>query len=179
MKARLHNILHVMGHYYAHGLIGLYVMLIILPIWKPIDFPEFNGFEGLLLALIGVVMFNGLLIVSLNTHRASLCERCVKHTPLNPSEKAERWEQNLATYHAVYGGEWRVMFWMSGLILGMEILEKFIGDTLSNIIGLLLVIYVMISYIRHNKVESWCWRCRQGGDDDHQSVSPSNPVISQ
>lgn len=109
-------------------------------------------------------------------HDRRLCEHCMAALPLNPSERATRYARRFWLAHA--GSEPRLVVPYLAALVGVN----FVPGPVGRLLWALLqgsMIYLLLAYSTHRRLQPWCPWCRGGGggggEDDDDPVSP-DPV---
>lgn len=113
--------------------------------------------------------------VMMRRHDRRLCEQCMASLPLNPSEQAARHVRRLWVTHA--GSQPRLVVPYLAALVGVN----FVPGPLGRLLWALLqasMIYLILAYSTHRRLQPWCPWCRGGGgggEDEDDPVSP-DPV---
>jgi hypothetical protein len=164
------------GHWGAQLLVGAILATIAL-VLKPLP-------TGSPLAVILPIALFLLVVVSwllMRKHDRRLCERCMSSMPLNASEVASRYRRRFAVAHL--GSNMRVAIAYLVVLLGSNVF-LFRSDLLPRTLGAYVwaavqstMIFLVLSYSTHRKLQPWCPQC-SGGDGDDESVDAPDPMPS-
>ena len=155
------------GHWASQLLIATIVLAILLRV-RPIS-------PGSLMALLAPVALMALVIASwvmMRKHDRRLCEHCMSAMPLDASRSAVRYKHRLATAHLGSSKPLVVGYFIA--LIG----SAFIPGTVGMIIWTtmqLSMIYLLLSYTTHRRLQPWCRGCRGRGGED-ESVDSPEPV---
>lgn len=144
------------GHSAPDVLSASVVAAVILGLWPP---------AGLMLlavafALVTVVILTWLV---LRRHDRRLCERCVAALPLNPSARATAYRRRFMIAHLASRPPLVLVY--LGLLVGTNFLPGIIGHAVWAA-AQLSMIYLLRSYVSHRRLQPWCPRCSEPGDDE-------------
>jgi hypothetical protein len=123
------------------------------------------------IALLAFVLMSWLLM---RQHDRRLCELCMAAMPLNPSELAAHYKTRFWLAHS--GGKPAFLVPYLAVLIGSNFLTGTIGR-----IGWAIVqssmIYLILAYSSHRRLQPWCPWCREGGggQDDRDDVTPPPP----
>src|SRR5664279_658049 len=153
------NVINRWGHWAAQLLIGTICAAIMLRIF-PIA-PDNPMAVGAPLALITLVIVSWLLM---RKHDRRLCEHCMTAMPLNASESATRYRRRLATAHL--GSNKLLVVLYLAILIGSAFLPG-AGGLAIWAIAQATMVYLLLSYTTHRRLQPWCRSCRgRGGEDD-------------
>lgn len=154
-----------LGHHANEILIASIFAIVLLRL-KPLP-----GLLGLTvpLAIFGLVIMSWLL---LRQHDRRLCELCVLSMPLNPSEQALRYRRRFWMAHT--GSEPRFLVPYLVVLLGSNFATSTLGQLVWAVVQLSMV-YLILSYSTHRRLQPWCPWCSEGGGGDHVDDTP--PVL--
>jgi hypothetical protein len=156
----------VLGHHATQLLIGSIVAVVLLP-WVPL--PDVFMFT-LPLALFGFVILS---YVLMRQHDRRLCEACMLSMPLNAAERASAYKLRFWMAHNLSDVKFMVPY-MVVLISSNFATNTTIGRWCWAIIQLSMI-YLILSYSTHRKLQPWCPWCRDGGGGEHVEDLP--PVL--
>jgi hypothetical protein len=111
----------------------------------------------------------------MRAHDRTLCEHCVASMPLNPSEQAVRYKRRFWMSHT--GAERRFIVPYLVVLLGSNFFPGTIGRIAWAVIQASMI-YLILSYSTHRRLQPWCPWCREGGGGDEIVESP-DPVPSR
>lgn len=123
------------------------------------------------LSLVALVITSWLLM---RRHDRGLCEHCMAAMPLNPSAQATRYQRRFWVSHT--GTERRYLIPYLVVLFGSNFAPGTAGR-----VGWVVVqssmIYLILAYSTHRRLQPWCPWCRQGGggSDAEDPVTP-DPV---
>lgn len=161
------DVINRWGHWAAQLLIGAISAAILLRI-LPIA-PDNPMAVGAPLALMTLVVVSWLLM---RKHDRRLCERCMTAMPLNASESATRYRRRLATAHL--GSNKPLVVAYLAVLIGSAFLPGAVGLAIWAI-AQASMIYLLLSYTTHRRLQPWCRSCRGRGDEG-DSVDSPDPV---
>jgi Na+/melibiose symporter-like transporter len=155
------------GHFAPELLIGAIGAVIVLGL-HPIAGPLALG------ASFGLVSFVLVSWLLMRRHDRSLCEHCVADMPLNPSELAARYNRRFWMSHA--GAEPRFVLPYLAVLIGSNFATGTYGRFAWAIVQSSMI-YLILAYSTHRRLQPWCPWCRGGGGgwDDHDPATP-DPV---
>jgi len=152
------------GHFAPQALIGSIVAVILLRVDPPAD-P--SAALGVSVALIAFVLASWLL---LRRHDRGLCEHCLAAMPLNPSELAVHYKRRFWLSHT--GAQPRYVILYLVVLIGSNFLPGRIGLLIWTLVQTSMI-YLILAYSTHRRLQPWCPWCRNdGGDDDEQPATP-------
>lgn len=111
-------------------------------------------------------------------HDRRLCEHCVMSMPLNPSEQSARYKKRFWVAHS--GSEPRIVIPYLVVLIG----SNFVIDTIGRIGWAIIqstMIYLVLSYSTHRRLQPWCPWCRGGGGGGHdeEDATPPPPPVDR
>lgn len=112
-------------------------------------------------------------------HDRRLCEFCMASLPLDASQVAARYRRRLAVAHI--GSDLRITAaYLIVLIASSPVLlnTKLLPTPMAQLVWAAIqasMIYLVLSYRTHRKLQPWCPQCR-GGDGGHDHVDAPEPV---
>ena len=113
---------------------------------------------------------------AMREHDRGLCEECMASMPLNPAEAAQRYRARLAVAHLaadlrlVVG--YLLVLLAGNVVLHLSLVPEHLGRGLWAGLQLTLI-YLVLSYSTHRRLQPWCPRCRGGGDEHVETPDPS------
>ena len=108
--------------------------------------------------------------IMMRQHDRRLCEQCAASMPLNPAEQAARYERRLWVAHA--GSQPKFMLPYLAVLIGSNFASA-PGARIAWALVQLSMIYLILSYSSHRKLQPWCPWCRgDGGGGDDADVAP-------
>jgi hypothetical protein len=154
-----------LGHHANEILIASIVAIVLLRL-KPLP-----GLLGLTvpLAVFALVLVSWMM---LRHHDRRLCEQCVLSMPLNPSEQATRYRRRFWMAHT--GSEPRFLVPYIVVLLGSNFATSTPGVLIWALVQLSMV-YLILSYSTHRRLQPWCPWCSEGGGGEH--VDDPDPVL--
>jgi hypothetical protein len=104
-------------------------------------------------------------------HDRGLCEHCLAAMPLNPSELAVRYRRRFWLSHT--GAEPRFVVAYLVVLIGSNFATSPAGHVVW-ILAQTSMIYVILAYSTHRRLQPWCPWCRDGGGgaDDNRPAAP-------
>ena len=112
-------------------------------------------------------------------HDRRLCEFCMSSLPLDASQVASRYRRRLAVAHL--GSDLRItVAYLVVLIASSPVLlnTHLLPTTTARVVWAAIqstMIYLVLSYRTHRKLQPWCQQCR-GGDGGRDHVDAPDPV---
>jgi hypothetical protein len=154
-----------LGHHANEILIASIVAIVLLRL-KPLP-----GLFGLTvpLAVFALVVLSWLL---LRQHDRRLCEQCLLSMPLNPSEQAIRYRRRFWMAHT--GSEPRFLVPYLVVLLSSNFATSTLGVLVWAAVQLSMV-YLILAYSTHRRLQPWCPWCSEHGGGDHVEDTP--PVL--
>jgi hypothetical protein len=109
---------------------------------------------------------------SMRRHDRNLCEICVCAMPLNAAELASRHQRRLALVHAGSKRElvigYLIVLLGSNVILGEGFYARLCWAAIQS-----TMIYLVLAYSSHRKLQPWCpWCSEGGGGGDDRAIAP-------
>jgi hypothetical protein len=120
-------------------------------------------------ALVGIVLITWILM---RQHDRRLCEQCMFSMPLNPAERATRYSRRFWMAHT--GAEPRFMIPYVVVLFSSNFATTTIGRICWALIQLSMI-YLVLSYSTHRKLQPWCPWCSDHGGGDHVDEVP--PIL--
>ena len=162
------------GHWGAQILVAAIVGAIVLALRPP---PPGNPLAlEAPLALFVVVLMSWYFM---RRHDRRLCESCMSALPLDASATAARYRRRFAIAHLASNIRLTVVYLMvllasSPLLLNTHLLPSGPSRLLWAAIQSTMI-YLMLSYSTHRKLQPWCPECR-GGDGGREDVTAPDPI---
>lgn len=126
------------------------------------------------LAVLVVVLASWL---AMRRHDRSLCERCVAALPLNPAERAARCQRMFWVTHR--GLEPRYLVPYLIVLIGSNFATSTPGRLAWAIIQSSMI-YLILAYTWHRRLQPWCPWCRgDGGGGERDDVAPPPPPVDR
>lgn len=147
-----------MGHYGAKILIGAILAAIALRV-DPLP-------SGTLLSVMVPVMVMAVVLISwlmMRQHDRRLCEHCMASMPLDATAQAARYRSRFDVAHL--GSSRSVVIGYLALLIGSAFVPGLAGEIFWTVMQLSMV-YLVLSYSTHRRLQPWCPYCRGGGEDD-------------
>jgi hypothetical protein len=161
------------GHYapwYLAGLVsGLIVLTVVPGLVDLVPWPVLAG--ALLVALVAAVY----LALCVFAHNRRLCERCIGAVPLDASRVASRYKLRFRVAH-LFERKTLAIGYLATL-LGSAVLAVHPVGRYVWAAGQASLIYLLFVYVTHQRLQPWCPRCRNGGEELIAPTRP-NPVSS-
>jgi hypothetical protein len=160
----------VVGHYAPWLLatvLGLLIALTLVPV-----VPLFVVVP-VLLAMFAVALY---LAFALFAHNRRLCERCIAALPLDASTVAHRYAWRFRVAHLFENRVLAVGY--LGVVLGSSLLYTHPVGRYAWAAVQATLVYLLLVYMTHQRLQPWCPRCRDGGEELAAPTAPS-PVTSQ
>jgi hypothetical protein len=148
------------GHHGAHVLIVVILAAIALRVYPP---PMTSAIALLLpVALVALVLISWVLM---RKHDRGLCEHCLASMPLDASAAAARYRRRFQVSHL--GSNKPVVLTYLAVLIGSNFLPGTLG-----LIGWAVMqstmIYLVLSYATHRRLQPWCPWCSDGGGGTEQ-----------
>lgn len=165
-RARGHGrAIDVLGHYATEMLIGAIVAVVLVPVLP---------LPGLFTVTVPLALF-GLVIVAfllLRDHDRRLCEMCMLSMPLNAAERASVYQLRFWLAHSALDP--RIVVPYMVVLIGSNFVIPII--TLVGWAAIqLTMVYLVLAYSTHRKLQPWCPWCSEGGGGSHVDELP--PVL--
>ena len=160
-----------LGHWAPQVLVAVIAASIVSVLWPPAyDAPAAVVVPATLVALVLLSW------VGLRQHERRLCEECMASLPLDPAGAALRYRARLAVAHLATDlrlvvGYLLVLVTGSVVLLDLATVPAHVGRPLWVALQLTLV-YLVLSYSTHRRLQPWCRRCSGGGDDHVETPDP-------
>lgn len=155
----------VLGHYATEMLIGAIVAVIFVMV---VPAPGLFAYT-VPIALFGVVIVAFLLM---REHDRRLCEMCMLSMPLNAAERASQYQLRFWLAHSATDP--RIIAPYMVVLIGSNFLIGVITPVGWAAIQLTMV-YLVLAYSTHRKLQPWCPWCSEGGGGTHVDDLP--PVL--
>jgi hypothetical protein len=117
--------------------------------------------------LLAVVVVGSWLLM--RRHDRRLCEQCAATMPLNPGNQAARYGRRFWVAHT--GAERRFLIPYVVVLIG----SNFFPGTLGRVVWVIMqlsMVYLIMSYTAHRKLQPWCPWCSEGGGGSRHSDAP-------
>ncbi|MDQ2749109.1 MAG: hypothetical protein ABI775_01245 [Pseudonocardiales bacterium] len=157
----------VWGHLAPQALIVSIVGVILLRVNPPGD-PTMA--LGVSIALITFVVASWLLM---RRHDRGLCELCMGAMPLNPSELAVRYKRRFWLSHS--GAQPRYVVPYFAVLIGSSFLTGQSGLLIWSLVQTSMI-YLILAYSTHRRLQPWCPWCRGGGGGGEDEPVAPDPV---
>jgi hypothetical protein len=155
----------VLGHYATDALIGAIVAVVAVTVMP---------LPGLFAVTVPVALF-GLVIACfllMREHDRRLCETCMLSMPLNAAERASHFQLRFWLAHSATNprviGPYMVVLIGSNFVIGTITRYGWAAIQLT-------MVYLVLAYSTHRKLQPWCPWCSDGGGGSH--VEDSSPVL--
>lgn len=110
-------------------------------------------------------------------HSRSLCEKCVRATPLNTDAAVEKNSWWLRVLHWLMGNPLKYTAAVFGLI-GVEAFTSGLISVVANVAVCILLGVIINAQLKHQLLSPWCPWCRwDNGGDDESVPEPVPPSI--
>jgi hypothetical protein len=146
-------------------LIGAIVAVVLVPVLP---------LPGLFTFTVPVALF-GLVIVAfllMREHDRRLCEMCMGSMPLNAAERASQYQLRFWLAHSATDP--RIVAPYMVVLIGSNFVIAIITQVGWAAIQLTMV-YLVLAYSTHRKLQPWCPWCSEGGGGSH--VEDPTPVL--
>jgi hypothetical protein len=121
-----------------------------------------------LLALIPLAIVAGGYILD---HNRRLCERCITAMPLDPSTAAARYGLRFRVAH-LFERKVFAIGYLATVLVAMLVYDHPVGRYGCAVVQASLV-YLMLVYITHQRLQPWCPYCRGGGEEQSAPTAPT------
>lgn len=111
--------------------------------------------------------------VAMRRHDRRLCERCMSSMSLSPSQDAQRLHRRLALAHVA--SKPTVVIPYLALLIGSDFFTSTTPELVVWAIIQSSMIYLIASHLSHRRLQPWCPKCREGGSEVSDPVTP-NPM---
>jgi hypothetical protein len=156
------------GHYAPQALMVSIFGVIVLKL-RPVEDPLL----GLTIA-VGLLSFILCTWLVMRRHDRRLCEHCMASMPLNPSAQAVRYKRRFWLSHT--GSEMRFVIPYLAVLIGLGFATTPVG-VVAWVLAQTTMIYAILAFATHRRLQPWCPWCRNGGGGDEELVTP-DPVPS-
>lgn len=157
------------GHCAPQSLMVAIFAVILLKL-RPVEDPFLN-----LTVAVSLMAFILSTWLVMRRHDRGLCEHCMASMPLNPSAMAVRYKRRFWLTHT--GSEMRFVIPYLVVLIGLGFATTPIG-VIAWTIAQTTMIYAILAYATHRRLQPWCPWCREGGGGaDEEAVTP-DPVPS-
>jgi hypothetical protein len=139
---------------------GLIVLTLVPNGWSFVPLP----------VLLGLLVVTAYVAFAVFAHNRHLCERCIAALPLDASSAARR-----------YGMRFRVAHLFEHKLLAAGYLLIVVGSSVlyTDPVGRYewaavqaTLVYLLVVYVTHQRLQPWCPGCRQGGEDVATPITP-------
>ncbi len=151
-----------LGHFAPEMLviaIGAVIVLGFHPIAGPMALTVSVG-------LVAVVLASWVLM---RRHDRGLCKDCMASMPLNPAEQAARYRRRFWMSHT--GGERRFVVPYLIVLVASNFATGPVGRTFWAAMQLSMI-YLILAYSTHRRLQPWCPWCSDGGGGSHVPSAP-------
>lgn len=157
---------NALGHHATEMLIGSIFAVVAVTVVPP------PGLFALTVPL-ALFAFTILCFVLMRQHDRRLCEACMVSMPLNAAEKASEYRWRFWLAHSAFDPR------IIGPYLIVLIGSNFVIDTITVYAWALIqltMVYLVLSYSTHRKLQPWCpWCSEGGGGTRHEELPPVRP----
>jgi len=153
------------GHHAPRILVGAIGALVIMRIYPPPLQLQLLVSIALVVAVLGSWL-------ALRRHDTGLCEPCLAAMPLNPAERAERYAARFRVAHL--GSERRYVLGYLVVLLGANFIPGRAGLLIWSLVELSMV-YLILAYSTHRKLQPWCPQCQGGGGQERERPDVPSP----
>jgi len=155
----------VVGHHAPRLLVALVGALIVLTLVPAISLRV--PWEALACVQIGVLA----LTITIFAHNRHLCARCIAAVPLDASGVAARYAARFQVAHAFERKRYAIGY--LGVIVGTAFVSEHpIGRYAWAVVQASLA-YLLIAYVTHQRLQPWCPRCKNGGEELTVPTAPT------
>ncbi len=163
------------GHWAPQILVAVIAVTIVW-VLRP---PTYDAVAALAVpvALVALVLLSW---AAMRQHDRALCEDCMASMPLDPAGAAQSYRTRLAVAHLatdprLVAAYVVVLLTGSVVLLNFSLVPVLLGRALW--VGLqVTLIYLVLSYATHRRLQPWCPHCGGGGGDDQ--VGTPDPLPS-
>jgi len=147
------------GHYGPQLIAASILAIIVL---------EFRPYAMSLTTLVGTVALLGFVLITwlkMRQHDRGLCEHCMSSMPLNATEHAARYRRRFWLAHS--GSNPRLVIPYMVVLIA----TNFLTSTPGRLVWALTqstMIYLILAYSTHRKLQPWCPWCSDGGGGSEQ-----------
>jgi hypothetical protein len=156
------------GHYAPWLLAIVMGALIVMTLVPAVS--SFVAWELLLLAQVAVLF----LALSMFAHNRRLCGRCIASVPLDASQVAARYTTRFRIAHLferkLYAGGYL------GLVIGSAFLYTHPVGRYGWAAIVASLVYLLQAYVTHQRLQPWCPRCKNGGEEVVAAPTAPTPV---
>lgn len=160
----------IVGHYapwFLTTLVGSLIVLTLVP-----DGYTYVPWQVLALVLVATA----LLAVSVFAHNRRLCERCIAAMPLDASTVASRYAARFRVAH-LFESKLSALLYLAVLV-GLSTLYTDPVGRYGWAAAQASLVYLLLAYVAHQRLQPWCPRCRNGGEEQTAPAVPT-PVSTQ
>jgi len=158
----------IVGHYaswFLAALVGVLIVLTLVPAAASVGWP--------VLPLMFVITV--LLAVSIFLHNRRLCERCIASMPLDAAAVASRYAVRFRVAH-LFEHKLFAACYLAGLV-GCSLLSTDPVGRYGWAVAQASLVYLLLVYGTHQRLQPWCPRCGNGGEEQSAPTAPT-PVSS-
>ena len=119
------------------------------------------------LVTVSLLAFVVVTWLQLRRHDRRLCETCVMSMPLNAAENAAKYQRRFWLAHA--GNRPRVVIPYLIVLIGSNFLLSPAGRVVWAVVQLSMI-YLIMAYASHRKLQPWCPWCSGGGGGEDVDV---------
>lgn len=108
-------------------------------------------------------------------HDRRLCEDCMRSLPLDPAQDADRLRRRLRLAHLVADRRLVVGYLLLLLASNLVLLENLVPSEVGRPLWAAVqstMIYLVLAYSTHRRLQPWCRHCGGGGDDSQEGDAP-------
>ena len=164
------------GHWGSQVLIAailVSIAIVLRPL--PYDSPE----AALVPVLLVLVVLASWLLM--RQHDRRLCEDCMRSLPLDPAQDAARFRRRLRLAHLVADRRLVVGYLLLLLASNLLLVESLVPAELGRLLWGAVqstMIYLVLAYNTHRRLQPWCRQCGGGGDDSQEDAPVPLPTGS-
>jgi hypothetical protein len=156
------------GHY-APQLLSLAILLAIALGLRPVTASPLA-----LLAIVSLLAFVLMTWLQMRQHDRRLCESCAAAMPLHAAEHAARYQRRFWLAHS--GNNPRVMVPYLIVLIGSNFLTSTAGRLCWAVVQSSMI-YLILAYGSHRKLQPWCPWCAGGGGGGGVEESAPDPDL--
>ncbi|MDQ2837558.1 MAG: hypothetical protein M3Y42_15600 [Actinomycetota bacterium] len=119
------------------------------------------------LASLSLLVFVVMTWLLMRQHDRRLCESCAASMPLNAAEHAARYQRRFWLAHA--GSNWRLVVPYLIVLIGSNFLTSTPGRLCWAVVQSSMI-YLILAYGSHRKLQPWCPWCSGGGGGSEEEV---------
>lgn len=158
------------GHWGSQALIAA-ILVTIAIVLRPL--PYGSPAAALVPVLLVLMVLASWLLM--RQHDRRLCEDCMRSLPLDPAQDAARFRRRLRLAHLVADRRLVVGYLLLLLASNLVLIENLVPSELGRPVWAAVqstMIYLVLAYSTHRRLQPWCRQCGGGGDDSQDADAP-------